>query len=67
MIGVIWDETLEGTMKSSCCFLCQRYNYVSFFTTGIDIAMNSSHLLEGIASINNRFEFSRLSKLYQKT
>ena len=48
-------------------FLFQGYDYVSLLASGIDVAMSLGDLLERIAPINDRFEFSCLSQLREET
>ena len=45
--------------------MLQSYDDISLLAPGVDVAVSLDNLLEGIAPINDRFEFSRLSQFGQ--
>ena len=46
--------------------MLHRYYDISLLTPGVDVAVGLGDLLERIAPINDRLEFSRLSQLRQE-
>ena len=47
--------------------MLQSYDDISLLASGVDVAVSLGDLLERIAPINNRFEFSRFSQSREKT
>ena len=47
--------------------MLQSYDDISLLASGVDVAVSLGDLLERIAPINDRFEFSRLSQPREKT
>jgi len=42
------------------------YDYISLFVSCFDIPVRLDHLFQRIASINDRFKFSILNKLFEE-
>lgn len=57
----------RGGAGLASVLLFQRYDHISLLASGINVTMGLGDLLEGIASIDNRSECSRLRQSGQKT
>src|SRR6266487_4934717 len=64
-VALTLDE--HGRLLLGSVVRLQSYDDISFLAPGVDVAVSLGDLLEGIAPINDRSEFSRLSQLREKT
>ena len=60
--AVVW---FQGGL-SGPVIVCHRYDYVPLFVATFDIPESLSRLLQGIASVYDRSQLSRLRKLLQE-